>query len=617
MAVKTIMPSSNKRRSVISEFVSANFTDTSGIIADNQSPDTQNMIRDVPGKVRKCMGYEKIRKYSGRINGYHVRRGDGIGIVHAGTKMYKEDSVLYDGMADARSRSFQMGSKLYIIDGKALLVYDGTTVKKATEIAYIPTITIAKSSEKSAGYEAVNLLQPKFREQFYNTSATTFTMSLSPLDDGSTVVVEWKNSNGEWEDISNKITNINYATSTITLNSAQTASITGEDNIRITAQKTVPGYADRINHCTVGILFGVNGGSDRLFLSGNESNEFINYDWYSGQNDPTYFPDNGYATLGTQVSAVMGYCILDNYLVATKDNMEVDRNVIVRRGDLVESEPAFPIVNTMQGPGEIAKFSLAYLETEPLFLTNSGVYAITTSDLSGKEYTQRRSYFLDGKLEKESNRENAFAFVFHDMYWLCLNGVAYILDGLQPIKTDRSAPYATRQYAGFYRTNLPARVMWEQSGRLFFGSDDGTVYRFYNDTTESISYNDDGKAIDAYWTLPLNFGGAFFLNKNFKKMSVLLDANPTTGVELWAKESGKWELQGEEEESTRYFTWDSISWGSFSWSTDTSPVTITEKINIKKVDEVQFKYRNARIGEPFGILQAAVEYTVGNYYKGR
>ena len=313
----------------------------------------------------------------------------------------------------------------------------------------------------------------------------------------------------------------------------------------------------------------------------------------------------------------MGYCILDNYLVATKDNMEVDRNVIVRRGDLVESEPAFPIVNTMQGPGEIAKFSLAYLETEPLFLTNSGVYAITTSDLSGKEYTQRRSYFLDGKLEKESNRENAFAFVFHDMYWLCLNGVAYILDGLQPIKTDRSAPYATRQYAGFYRTNLPARVMWEQSGRLFFGSDDGTVYRFYNDTTESISYNDDGKAIDAYWTLPLNFGGAFFLNKNFKKMSVLLDANPTTGVELWAKESGKWELQGEEEESTRYFTWDSISWGSFSWSTDTSPVTITEKINIKKVDEVQFKYRNARIGEPFGILQAAVEYTVGNYYKGR
>ena len=49
-----------------------------------------------------------------------------------------------------------------------------------------------------------------------------------------------------------------------------------------------------------------------------------------------------------------------------------------------------------------------------------------------------------------------------DMYWLCLNGRAYILDGLQATQTDRSAPYSTRQYAGFYCTNIPARVLWEQ-----------------------------------------------------------------------------------------------------------------------------------------------------------
>ena len=617
MALKTVTAASNKRRMVISEFVSANFTDTSGMLEDNQSPDTQNMIRDVPGKVRKCMGYEKVKNLDGRINGFHIRRGDGVGIIHAGTKIYKNDTVLYDGMNNERSRSFQMGSRLYIIDGKALLVYDGETVKKATDIAYIPTITIAKGSEKAASYEAVNLLQPKFREQFYSSTATTFTMSLSPLDNGSRVIVEWKNKNGEWQDISSQVTGIDYANSTITINAKQEISVAGEDNIRITAQKTVSGYADRINHCTLGILFGVNGASDRLFLSGNESNEFVNFDWYSAQNDPTYFPDTGYSTLGTQVSAVMGYCILDNYLVATKDNMEVDRNVIVRRGDLVENEPAFPIVNTMQGPGEIAKYSLAYLETEPLFLTNSGVYAITTSDLSGKEYTQRRSYYLDGKLEKESNRRNAFAYVYNDMYWLCLNGKAYILDGLQPLRSDRSAPYATRQYAGFYRTNLPARVMWEQDSRLWFGDENGNVYRFYNEQGAAKSYRDDGKAIDAYWTTPINFGGAFFLNKNFRKMSVLLDSNPTTGVELWAKEDGRWEMQGEDEGSARYFSWGSISWSSFSWNTNMNPTTITEKINIKKADEIQFRYRNAKLGQPFGILQAAVEYTVGNYYKGR
>ena len=62
--------------------------------------------------------------------------------------------------------------------------------------------------------------------------------------------------------------------------------------------------------------------------------------------------------------------------------------------------------------------------------------------------------------------QNAFGFVYNDLYWLCINGSAYILDGMQPLNTDRSAPYSTRQYAGFYRTNLPARVMWEKDGRL-------------------------------------------------------------------------------------------------------------------------------------------------------
>ena len=70
-------------------------------------------------------------------------------------------------MADARSRSWQMGDKLYIQDGKALLVYDGTRVKKASEGAYIPTLTIAKSPAGGGEeYEALNLLQPAFRELF-------------------------------------------------------------------------------------------------------------------------------------------------------------------------------------------------------------------------------------------------------------------------------------------------------------------------------------------------------------------------------------------------------------------------------------------------------------------
>lgn len=513
MAKLRVSGATQRLMTSVDEFVSVNFTDTSGIVATNQSPDAKNMIRDVPGKVRKCMGYELMQTLDGSINGYHARRGDEVGIIHAGTKLYRGNEVLFADANDARSNSFQMGDKLFIIDGKALLVYDGTTVKPASDGAYIPTITIAKASENATGYEAVNLLQPKYMEQFYTSTATTFTMSLAPLDAGSTVKVEWKNTTGEWEDITNKVTSINHATATITLSAAQRISITGEDNIRITAQKTVDGYADRINKCTIGILFGVNGATDRLFLSGNPDMDYINYDWYSGQNDPTYFPDTGYSVLGMHNSAIMGYSIVNNYLATHKDDRETDRNIVVRSGNLVDGEPAFPIINTMQGPGVIAKGSLQYLETEPLFLTNSGVYALTTSDLSGERYSQRRSYFVDGKLKEEANREDAIACIYNDMYWLCLNGVAYILDGLQPMRTDRSAPYSTRQYAGFYRTNVDANAMWVDDERLWFGTKDGKVYRFYADKDAPASYNDDGAPIDAYWTVPLNFGSGFWLNK--------------------------------------------------------------------------------------------------------
>ena len=473
------VPSSpEKSRFAVDEFRGVNFTDTPGLVDKTRSPDAPNMIRDVPGKVRKCMGYERMAEYDGRINGYHERRGDAVGLIHAGGKLYKGDTALYDGMADARSRSWQMGDKLYIQDGKALLVYDGSRVKKASEGAYIPTLTIAKSPAGGGEeYEALNLLQPAFRELFAaDGTAKSYQLSFGGLDD--TAVKCWLLvGEGNWQEKKEGTDfSVNRATGTVTFTQAPGKSpITGEDNVKIEACRTVQGYAERINRCTLGILFGVNGNADRLFVSGNPDGAYINYDWYSGQNDPTYWPDTAYATVGAANSAVMGYTVINNYLAAIKDDREPERNIVIRQGNLVDNEPAFPVYNTLQGPGAVAPWSSAYLKTEPLFLTNLGVYAVTTSDISGEKYSQNRSYYLDGKLRTEPGLQNAFGFVHNDLYWLCINGSAYILDGMQPLSTDRSAPYSTRQYAGFYRTNLPARVMWEKDGRLWFGSENGRV----------------------------------------------------------------------------------------------------------------------------------------------
>lgn len=618
MAVTFDVPSSPKRSvAVIDEFLGVDFTNSPSNVDLKKSPNGVNMIRDVPGKVRKCMGYETIATYDARINGAHFRHGDEEYLIHSGTKLYKGEATLYTDMNDARSKSWQIEDSLYIVDGKTLLVYDGSTVKKASDSAYIPTLTIAKApSGGGEQYEPLNLLQPGFTELFAGTDTDkTFQLSFSGLD--SKAVQAWLlNSSGDWvQKTEGTDFSVNRSTGSVTFTTAPGVSpVSGEDNVKITAFRTVAGYADRINKCKIGILFGVNGAADRIFLSGNP--DYINYDWYCDYNNPLYWPDTGYATLGTAKSAIVGYSIINDRLAAHKDSMEDDRNVILREGDITDNEPTFKIVNTLQGAGAVAPYSFAYLANEPLFLTDLGIYAITPQDITGEKYSQNRSFFLNGKLLEEPNMSEAYACVFKDLYWLCLNNVAYILDGLQPIQTDKSLPYATRQYVGFYRTNLPARVMWTHDSRLYFGTPEGKICRFFDDPESLLAYNDDGEPIHAIWDTPDFYGNLFYKNKTFRHLDVRLASAIATSVKIWVQKRGLWSLIKEDNSSARYFSFMSLVFSKLSFSPDTTPKTIPSKIKVKKVDKARFRFENDMLNEPFGLYDIALEYVENGYYKG-
>ena len=618
MAVTFDVPSSPKRSvAVIDEFLGVDFTNSPSNVDLKKSPNGVNMIRDVPGKVRKCMGYETIATYDARINGAHFRHGDDEYLIHSGTKLYKGEATLYTDMNDARSKSWQIEDSLYIVDGKTLLVYDGSTVKKASDSAYIPTLTIAKApSGGGEQYEPLNLLQPGFTELFVGTATDkTFQLSFSGLD--SKAVQAWiLNSSGDWvQKTEGTDFSVNRSTGSVTFTTAPGVSpVSGEDNVKITAFRTVAGYADRINKCKIGILFGVNGAADRIFLSGNP--DYINYDWYCDYNNPLYWPDTGYATLGTAKSAIVGYSIINDRLAAHKDSMEDDRNVILREGDITDNEPTFKIVNTLQGAGAVAPYSFAYLANEPLFLTDLGIYAITPQDITGEKYSQNRSFFLNGKLLEEPNMSEAYACVFKDLYWLCLNNVAYILDGLQPIQTDKSLPYATRQYVGFYRTNLPARVMWTHDSRLYFGTSDGKVCRFFDDPVTLTSYNDNGQPIHAIWDTPDFYGNLFYKNKTFRHLDVRLASAIATSVKIWVQKRGLWSLIKEDSSTARYFSFANLVFSKLSFSPDTTPKTLPSKIKVKKVDKARFRFENDMLNEPFGLFDIALEYVENGYYKG-
>jgi hypothetical protein len=462
------------------------------------------------------------------------------------------------------------------------------------------------------------------------TWLSTYYLSFDNLDKINPIVKVLNSSTGAWD---TKTINVDYtfnpAAGSVTFTTAPTRpKQSGEDRVSITAYKTFPGYSDRINKCTIGTIYGVNGGNDRLFLSGNP--DYPNYDWYSGAymlsedeqdqsnaqtnyTDPTYFPDTGYSVVGSSSSAIVGYSRIGNYLATHKDKYERDFNVLVRQGDLVESEPIFRVVNTLQGAPAIAPYSFNYLSTEPLFLTDKGIYAITALDITGEKYAQDRSYYLNGKLLTEANLKDAYAVVFNDMYWLFVNGVAYILDGIQPIRTDKSEPYSTRQYVGFYRTNVPATCAWVNDNKLFFGTEDGKVKQFYTNQYASNGYSDDGEPIEAIWDTPDITGNVFFKNKTLKNLFVKLDSYLRTSVNIYVMNRGLWDFVRTDYWGARWFKFSKIDFSKINLSSDENTRVIPKKYRLKNVDKFRIKLSNDR-AEFFAIDDIGVEFIESDNY---
>ena len=604
----------------IDTFLGVDYTNSPSNVDRRRTPNGENMIRDVPGKVRKCMGYETVRRFDARVNGVHFLTDGEKYLVHAGSRLYLvpetgEPELLREGLADARSRSWQFGSSLYLIDGKEILVFDGETAAPASEQAYTPLFTIARAPQGGGTqYEELNLLQPAFTERFLGTQTDTqYHLSFGDLDE-TEITAQVLDEAGVWQDLEeNTDFTVDRAAGVVTFVTAPGESpVEGEDNVSITAFRTVEGYAGRVNRCTTGAVYGVNGAADRLFLAGDP--ELPHIDRYSGRNDPTYWPDTAYAALGTQASAIVGYSIVSGYLAAHKDGMEDGRNIILREGVLTDDRPAFPVVNTLQGEGAAAPHSFAYLCNEPLFLTKLGVYAVTPQDVTGERYAQSRSFFINERLMREPNLADAAAAVYRDMYWLCVGGAAYILDGLQ-YAAEKDAPYSSRQYECFYRTNLPARVIFVRGGALWFGAEDGRLCRFFTDPDSTASYQDDGESIRAVWETPDLAGSLFYKKKTFRHLAVRLASAVATSVRVSVQRRGIWTVLKEDGTVALHFDWGHWDWSRFSWSNDETPHTLSVKIRVKKVDKARFRLENGVLNEPFGLEELALEYVESGNYK--
>ena len=380
----------------------------------------------------------------------------------------------------------------------------------------------------------------------------------------------------------------------------------GVDNLEIEYRKAAEEGKDdqsTLNACDTFGLF-----ENRVFLTGNPDKPA--YDWHSGPDDPTYFPDTGYAKVGAGGSAIMGYRAVGSAQAIIKAESRQDASVYLRTATKLEEETVFSLRQGVSGQGAIAKRAFANILDDPLFLTRNGVYAITSNLVTEERTLAGRSRFLDPRLTREQNLEQAVGCGWNGMYLLSMtDGNVYLLDGKQnKVYLENSITGANYNYEAYHWTDLPATVWMPDGENLFFGTADGRLCRLNTDIQSVEKYNDDGAPVKAARATRVEFCGDFLRYKTMvKKGSGLL-------LQPYSRASVRVYVRTDKSQARKFFTGalDDYDWQGDELGADFSAWegsrVVPFKKKVKKWKWIQIIVENDRVNEGFGIYGIIIRH---------
>lgn len=584
---------------------------------------TVNLISDSGGFPEKRKGWRVLQSCEAPVNGLYrgVIKGKEYFLVHGGTKLYQwtDGSIkeLKSGLTNGKGTAFTLNDKIYVLTGGEYLVFDGETVKDATADAYVPTTSIANKPEGGGtSFEDVNLLSSKRKNEFCaDGSATVYQLDTTDVESIAEVKVDAKVWESSKYTLDGKKGQVKFTTA------PPKPSIAGKDNVTITFVKTVEGYKDKIIKCTIAGIYGGKS-QDRVFLSGNPDAQ--DTDWRCESNNPLYFSDLSYTKVGADGAAIIGYsAISDSQAIIKADDRS--ETTIYFRGyniDTTTSKVQFPVRRAAAGAGAVAKRAFAYLPEEPVFLSRTGVFALTSSNITALQVARNRSYYVDAALTKEEHLENACAVVWNGYYVLAVNGHAYVMDTNQNV-AYKPQSYGDYVYECYYWDNFPAVRMMESRGNLYFGTSDGKICRLNTDIDTMQAYSDggtmgeDGKitggaAIAAEWHTKADDDGDFMTYKTMVKRGSGIMMKPYTrsSLQVYARterDFGRKIREG----IADIFNWEDIDFSRFTFNTNDAPQVLPFNSKVKKYKTLQLIAKNEALNEAFGLFGIIKRYTIG------
>ena len=595
----------------LENFLGVDFTTEITDVNLNRSPDALNMINE-DGYLEKRKGTKTLINLGAKINGiWNMDTSNGeVLIIHVGTELYEISSdfkvkvKIKTGLNNKKSSGLVFKSKLVIFDGLRALVYakfdSSYEVKYLDEIGYIPTTVISRlPAGGGTTYEEVNMIQPKRINSFLG-DASSFNYQLDCENiDKDEVIVQVLNSNADYTVLKENTHFTVDRTKGIVKFKTQPGEspVEGRDNITIRFSKKDSEYIDQINKCTIFTTFGYNGNNNRIFITGNP--KYPNIDWHSAIDDPTYFPDVNYTAIGMETSPIIAYArVNDGRLAILKDVTDTDCTVYYRTSAMFSGKEVFPLQSGVKGIGCICSNASAVVQNESFFLSNQGVFSISSSSNNDQNYFNLRSYYINGKLLYEENLKEAIGIEFNGKYYLAINGNVYVCD--TRYKTyEKDSKTSGYQYEWYFLNNIPAIVWFVWNNELYFGTKEGKICKFKNKTDVDV-YKDDGNNVKSYWRTPMLYFNNLINSKTIKK--IILSHNPKINSEI---EMYYYLKKGQKEIISK----------SFNIKGNTFPKVLQIKKKAKKFMFVQLELlSNNPVNMSF--IQIIIQYMIGGKYRG-
>lgn len=606
------VPSEKKKYiAELSNFLGVDFTSSPLEVDLRRSPNAVNLINN-DGYNETRYGYNILNTIGTNINGVwniDTNIGD-LFLVHSGTSLYqcssdfKDVTLVLSGMSDNRSQGLYFDEYLIIFDGVRPVVFskfDGVNyeAKFLDTCGYIPTTSVSRD-ENGGGtdYERYNLMSPyaintfiakRIEGELDSEGNPTYTdQNVFKLDRGnikSIVSVEKLTDTADWKLVEDYEVDLAKGEVYFTPGASP---ILGRENVRITYEYDNSEYKSKINKCSIVTLYGYEGNGNRIFATGNP--DFPNYDYWCGQDNPLYWPDENFAKIG--IEPIVGYQKLsDGTLAILKEHSDTDNTIYYRSYNLLDTIEVFPLQDGVKNIGCVGKYSITNLLNDPLMLTNQGVFAIIGNN--GEKYAMQRSYYVNGKLLKEPNLEDAYCLSVDGKYYLAINNHIYVADSryLSYPKHSKTEQY---QYEWWYWDNIPARVLFSWNNKLYFGTNDGKICNF------GPNYVDDKNNVYAYWETPFINFDSNQQSKSIKNVVLMLNTNKVSELTLgyYLEDGIKTEIVKEKTDMDAIF-----------------PRTLHEKEKIKKFMFVKF-YMENYTKKRMSFERLSIEYVYAGKYKG-